>query len=376
MKVNQNKEFVLPVLSEGAHLETSSPNELWLVKKMWEQGQFSNTIKVLCNGPKTNQYISLIEELKLKNLDIIPIVENWQELDYLRSFKGDIGIRIEPNVKVSSHWDKQTDQFGLPMEAVKDIGRVRNLKILSYHAGSQITKLEDLISPIRKVMNLYIKLKKDNPQLGAINIGGGFAVPYEKNKKMYSMENTVKKIIRAIKSTADKAHINHPDIIVEWGRYLAAPAQITIYKIIAQKDIIRENGVNNQSGAKKWYFIDGSFQTDLLDTWAIHQKWHIVPVNNMNCDKFMRVWLAGCSCDSDDKYTNGGSYILLPRVEENATNGQSQYVMVLDTGAYQDAFANHHCLISSPTKIIAQNGVITVARKKESAEEVGKKYGW
>jgi len=34
MKVNQNKEFVLPLVTEGANLETGSANELKLVKKM------------------------------------------------------------------------------------------------------------------------------------------------------------------------------------------------------------------------------------------------------------------------------------------------------------------------------------------------------
>lgn len=32
MKVNQNKEVVLAIVGEGAHLETSSYNDLWLVK--------------------------------------------------------------------------------------------------------------------------------------------------------------------------------------------------------------------------------------------------------------------------------------------------------------------------------------------------------
>ena len=35
MKVNQNKEVVMPLVSEGANLETGSVNELWLVKKLW-----------------------------------------------------------------------------------------------------------------------------------------------------------------------------------------------------------------------------------------------------------------------------------------------------------------------------------------------------
>ena len=374
MKVNQNKEFVLPLISEGAHLETSSANELWLVKRMWEQEQFSTKIRVLCNGPKTNRYLSLIEELKLKNLDIIPIIENHWELEYLRGYRGDVGIRMDPDVKVQSHWDKQTEQFGFSIKALQQMGKIRNLKLLSYHVGSQTTRLEDLIAPIRKAMDLFLKMKRPNPQLDALNLGGGFAVPYEKNRQMYSVESAAKRIVKTIKGISERNGIPHPDIIVEWGRHLAAPAQITVYKVIAEKPITKK-GVADGPIVKRWYFIDGSFMNDLLDTWAIHQRWHVVPVNNLQAEKFSRVWLSGSSCDSDDKYTNGGTHVLLPRLED-LEPGQPQYVALLDTGAYQDALASHHCLLSSPAKLIIQNGVVTVARKRETPEEIGKQFGW
>lgn len=38
MKVNQNKEVVLSMISAGANMEVGSMNELWLVKQLWEQG--------------------------------------------------------------------------------------------------------------------------------------------------------------------------------------------------------------------------------------------------------------------------------------------------------------------------------------------------
>jgi arginine decarboxylase len=146
---------------------------------------------------------------------------------------------------------------------------------------------------------------------------------------------------------------------------VAAPAQITIYKILAEKTVANK-------GNNKWYVIDGSFMNDLIDTWAIHQKWHVIPVNNMATKKLEKVWLAGSSCDSDDKYTSGGGYILLPRLGEV----DELYIAFLDTGAYQDALASHHCLLSSPAKLIAQNGEIKIARRRETSEEVGKMFGW
>ncbi|MBI4407894.1 MAG: hypothetical protein HY565_05355, partial [Candidatus Kerfeldbacteria bacterium] len=92
MKVNQHKQFVLSVVSEGANLETSSANELWIVKRLWEQERFNPKIRVLCNGPKTERYIKLIDELNNKGLIITPIIEHQDELVSFKKYKSEIGI--------------------------------------------------------------------------------------------------------------------------------------------------------------------------------------------------------------------------------------------------------------------------------------------
>ena len=171
-------------------------------------------------------------------------------------------------------------------------------------------------------------------------------------------------MVRVLKNLSDKAGIRHPNLAVEWGSYVVAPSQITIYKIISKKYIQKAN-------AKAWYVIDGSFINDLKDTWTIHQRWHTIPVNNM-MGPLKTVWFAGSTCDSDDKYTAGGNYILMPKLKED----QDQLVAILDTGAYQYGLASHHCLLSAPMKIVAQDGTIKIARKRETAEVVGKLFGW
>ncbi|KKU87068.1 MAG: Arginine decarboxylase [Candidatus Gottesmanbacteria bacterium GW2011_GWA2_47_9] len=341
-----------------------SVNELWLVKKMWEGEKFNTKIKVFCNGPKTDAYIALIEELRMKNLSIIPIIEDEHELTKLAKYKGDVGIRVNLDTKADTHWDKKVDRFGFSSKEILDLPKMKNLKVLHYHIGSQIMSARSVLLPIEEAMNLYIKLVKNQPSLDTLDIGGGFGVPYEK-KPFYNARKMSEKIVKLLKKKSDDAGIRHPNIAVEWGRYIVAPAQLTIYSIIAEKPIPKAN-------AKSWYVIDGSFMNDLLDTWAIHQKWHIVPVNNANTSALKSVWLAGSSCDSDDKYTSGGSYVLMPKLKE----GEPQYLAIFDSGAYQDALASHHCLLSSPAKLIAQDGSIKIARKRESAESIGRLFGW
>ena len=364
MKVNQNKEFIMPLISEGAHMEVGSMNELWLVKKLWEGDKFNSKLRVLCNGPKTEEYIKLIEELRSQNLTIMPIIEDEHELERLSKYKGDVGIRVNLDTKADTHWDKKIDRFGFSAKEILDLPKMKNLKLLHYHIGSQIVTGKSVLKPIEEAMNLYIKLVKNQPSLDTLDIGGGFGIPYEK-KKFYNAKTMSEKIVKLLKKMSNQAEIRHPNLVVEWGRYIVAPAQVTIYKIIAEKPIPKAN-------AKSWYVIDGSFMNDLLDTWAIHQRWHVVPVNNADHKSQKSVWLAGSSCDSDDKYTAGGTYVLMPKIKED----ESQYIAIFDTGAYQDALASHHCLLSSPAKLIAQDGGVRIARKRETADAVGKLFGW
>lgn len=234
---------------------------------------------------------------------------------------------------------------------------------MHYHMGSQIKTQKSILGGVKYGFGLYQKLQKKQTTLDTLNIGSGFGLPYEK-KKFYTAKAVSNKIIKLLKNLSDKAGIKHPNLAIEWGQYIVAPSQINVYKIISEKLIEKGN-------AKAWYVIDGSFINDLKDTWAIHQKWHIIPANNM-FGPSKGVWLAGTTCDSDDKYTNGGEYVLLPKLPET----RDQYVAVFDTGAYQDPMSSHHCLVGLPMKIVAKDGTIKISRKRETPEVIAKMFGW
>ena len=370
MKVNQTKEIVMSVVGEGAHLETSSYNELWLVKKMLEQETFNPNIRILCSGPKTDKYINLIDDLQHKGVKIFPLIEGPNELRFLQYSKYDVGIRLDMPVKADSHWNKTIDRFGFSAKEILKMGTFKNLKILHYHIGSQIEKLSDIVVPIKYALDIYFKMKEKNPSLDTLDIGGGMPIPYTRVKG-YPVNKLLEKILELIKKESEKRGLPHPNIICEWGRYIVAPAQISIFKIIDTKSITHKN-----SPVKKWYVIDGSFMNDLLDTWAIKQKWSISPANNKRDGDLTDVWLAGSSCDSDDIYMGTHGAVVLPDYNLNNGDGEPMYIVVYDTGAYQNSLAANHCMLSSPLKIIAENGHIVVARKRESPEDVGKEFGW
>jgi arginine decarboxylase len=367
MKSNQNRDFVLPAIAEGAHIEVSSVNELFLVKRMLERDKFNRKIRVTCNGPKTEQYINLIEELRSSGLIIIPIIENHQELHRLEKFKGEVGVRVNLDLKVDAHWDKKYNHFGFDEEELLKIGKIRNLSMLHYHISTQNEKIEGFIKPLKRAIEIYAKLKQHNPNLDTINFGGGMAVPYEKKKKPISVKNLVNQMIKTAKKESDKLGVKHPNLVCEWGSYFTAPSQITIFKILCEKNIFKKHDT-------KWYFIDGSFISHLTDTWSVvRHKWHFTTANNLNTRRLQKVWLAGSTCDSDDRYTASGSYVLLPKITEETPE---LYLVTFDTGSYQNTFENNHCLISKPAIVVCQNGEVKLSRHRQTPEEIGRLFGW
>jgi arginine decarboxylase len=309
--------------------------------------------------------MSLVEELRGKGLIVVPIIEDYNELERMQKFKGEVGIRVNLDIKVQAHWDKKFNRFGFTEDTGIKNSTGRNLSTMHYHISKQIESIDGFTKPLKRALALFAKMKEKNPGLDTLDLGGGAGIPFEKKKKFYTGKSLINQIVKTAKKECDKLGLKHPNLIAEWGSYVAAPAQITIYKVLAAKEV-------GNKGKAKWYVVDGSFMNDLLDTWAIRQKWHVTPVNYMTARKLEPVWFAGSSCDSDDKYTAGGEYIMLPRLSDC----DELYVAFFDTGAYQDALASHHCLLSSPAKLIAQNGEIKVARRREAPEEVGKLFGW
>ena len=367
MKSNQNREFVLPAIAEGAHIEVSSANELSLVKKMLEQDKFNRRIRVTCNGPKTDQYMTLIEELRGKGVLIIPIIENDQERERLAKFKGEVGVRVNLDLKIDAHFDKKYNHFGFDEEELAKIGKIHNLSMLHYHISTQNEKMDGFLRPLKRAFSIYAKLKPHNPALDTINFGGGMAVPYEKNRKIVKVKSLVSQMIKTAKREADKLGIRHPNLICEWGSYFTAPSQISVFKILEEKPIFHKKDT-------RWYFIDGSFITNLTDTWSpVRHKWHFITANYLHSRKLQKVWLAGSTCDSDDRYTASGNYVMLPKITDEISN---LYLVALDTGSYQYALSNNHCLLSKPALVVCEDGEVKLARKRQTAEEIGKQFGW
>lgn len=346
-------QFVIEeVLKSKAHIETSSAFDIPIVKKMHQEGKLGKNTYIISNGFKRPLYLQHLAELLNDGFkNCIPILDNLNELEYYdKKVKGKykVGIRVasdeEPNFEfyTSRLGIRYGDITNLYLEQIKPSKKAK-LKMLHFFINTGIRDTAYYWSELSRFMYKYCELKKICPELDTVDIGGGFPIKASLQFE-YDYEYMIDQIVENIKWICGKNHVPTPHIMTEFGSYTVGESGAIIYSILDQK---------LQNDKELWYMIDGSFITNLPDTWGLNQKYLMLPVNKWN-ENFHKVNLGGLTCDSMDYYDSEAhsSEVFLPTME----NGEPLYIGFFNTGAYQDSLGGYggiqHCLIPAPQHVI------------------------
>jgi arginine decarboxylase len=355
--------FVLDeALNNDIHIETSSTFDIPLVRKLHERGKISKQTYIICNGFKRELYKQNITDLLNDGfVNCIPILDNLDEIDYYLEHVNvpfQVGIRIasdeEPKFGfyTSRLGVRYKDIIELYETKIKDNPKV-SLKMLHFFINSGIRDTAYYWSELTRFIQKYVDLKKVCPELDTMDIGGGW--PIKTNVFFdYDYQYMADQIIKNIKWMCAKNHTVEPDIFTEFGSYTVGESGAVLYSVLGEK---------LQNDKELWYMIDGSFITQLPDSWGLNQKYIMLAVNNWN-EEYHNISLGGLTCDSMDYYNSEAHQfnIYLPKVEKE----QMQYIGFFHTGAYQESLGGYggiqHCLIPAPKHIIInkdKDGVVS-----------------
>ena len=345
--------FVLDeVLKNDVHLETSSSYDIDIINHLLDAGKLTGREKIICNGFKQDRYIQKIAELINRNvLEVIPVIDNFGELDRLLEL---CNRKIEVGIRIASEEDPKfefyTSRLGIRYKDIVPFYEERianndmvSLKMLHFFINTGIKDNAYYWNELSKSLRVYSKLAKVCDSLNALNIGGGF--PIKKSLGFdYDYEYMVQEIVLQIKTMCSEHNIEDPDLYTEFGSFTVGESGGAIFKVLDQK---------LQNDREKWNMIDSSFMTNLPDTWAINQRFIMLPINRWNED-YERVLLGGLTCDSDDYYNSEqhSNAIYLPKFDRN----EPMYIGFFNTGAYQETIGGYgglkHCLIPEPRHIL------------------------
>lgn len=374
--------FVLEeVLKNEVNIETSSAFDINLIQELHSLGQLSKDRYIICNGFKRPQYVENIAELIAEGFNnVIPVIDNKEEIDlfdHKLTTPCKVGIRIaaeeEPKFEfyTSRLGIRYNDIVSFYLEKIKNNPKFE-LKMLHFFINTGIKDSAYYWNELSKAVNVYCDLKKECPELSALNIGGGFPI---KNSLAleYDYEYMAEEIIAQIKTICNQRGVVEPDIFTEFGSFTVGESGATLYSIVNQKQ---------QNDREIWYMIDSSFMTTMPDTWAINQRFILLAINNWD-QEYQRVFLGGLTCDSQDFYKAEAhsNAIFLPKLKPD----EPQYVGFFHTGAYQEAIGGfggiQHCLTPAPKHIIIdvdENGeyITKLFTKEQSHKSMLKILGY
>jgi len=254
IKVNQQRQVVEAIANFGKKycigLEVGSKPELVAGISL----STGSGLPIICNGYKDTEYIETILYATKVGYDITIVVEKLFELEKIIELSRKtkiipkLGIRVKLSSKGTGKWATsggEDAKFGLriseiiaAIDMLKKHGLVDSVKLLHFHIGSQITKIDKIKNALIEGTRIYVEMKKLGVDLEYLDIGGGLGVDYDGSKSSYfssvnySVEEYANDVIYQVKNICDDAGIDCPNIISESGRATVAHYSVLVTNIL------------------------------------------------------------------------------------------------------------------------------------------------
>jgi arginine decarboxylase len=262
IKVNQQRLVVEEVFRYGAEfgfgLEVGSKPELLAVMAMTASAPER---LVVCNGFKDSSYIEAVILATKLGRTIVPVVENFSELDLILKAAERYGVRPRIGVRVklasegSGRWRESAgakSKFGLfATEILELFGQLKArgmqdcLQLLHCHPGSQLQDIHRVKDAINELAHVYAELKLMGAGLEYIDVGGGLGVDYDgsasnaASSMNYTLDEYASDVVHRIGSVCNARGIPHPRIVSESGRAIAAHHSVLVFDVLGSSAVDR-----------------------------------------------------------------------------------------------------------------------------------------
>ncbi|MEZ4601474.1 MAG: arginine decarboxylase [Syntrophotaleaceae bacterium] len=254
IKVNQQRQVVEAIANFGKKhkmgLEVGSKPEL-VAAISFATGE---NLPIICNGYKDNDFIEMVLYATRIDYDITIVVEKLFELEKIIALSKKSGIvpklgfRVKLSSKGTGKWATsggEEAKFGLKIseilaavEILKENNMLDTVKLLHFHIGSQITKIDKIKNALIEGTRIYVEMRKMGVNLQFLDIGGGMGVDYDGSKSSdfssanYTIDEYANDVVYQVKNICDEAGVPCPNIISESGRATVAHYSVLVTNIL------------------------------------------------------------------------------------------------------------------------------------------------
>ena len=267
--------------------------------------------------------------------------------------KVDVSIRINPNVAVETHPYITTglheNKFGIPEEKALNLAVHihRNMPTLNFqglacHIGSQLHDVEPYLSVLDSLLSCKSRLADQDVPCSTVDIGGGFGIQYEDESPFSFSE-----LAGCIKDRS----LDETELEIEPGRYLVADAGVLLTRVEYLKPA-------HEEGFRNFCVIDAAMN-DLIRP-SLYQAYHEVePVEVIEGEE--REWdIVGPVCESGDFLARG----------RRLAAHEGQLLAIRSVGAYGFTMSSNYNTRYRAAEIIVERDMVTVARQRESIQDL------
>jgi diaminopimelate decarboxylase len=274
-------------------------------------------------------------------------------------------IRINPDVDPKTHikttTGKKETKFGVDIERARRVfSQYRNLKHLRVagvhiHIGSPVYEIQPYVQAVEKIVQLIKELTADGHRIEWFDMGGGFAVNYERPDQALPVTEHARALIPLLKDKPYK-------LALEPGRYIAGNAGILLTRVLYRKT----------SGEKRFVIVDAGMN-DLIRPTLYEGYHHIWPTKpdaaNIPRERSKAfepaggevVDVVGPICESGDYLARGR---MLPPTQ------RGDLLAVFTAGAYGFAMSSNYNNRPRAPEVLVDGNQFRIIRRRETLDDL------
>ena len=297
------------------------------------------------------------------------VIDNQDEIARLgllaaaRGIKQPVLLRLAPGVDAHTHAHLTTGapdtKFGLDiaggaaMEGVRAILAHASLDLRGFHAhiGSQLRDAKPYRESVERLFAFAAKMRAEfGFVMRELSPGGGYAVRYVPGDPEVKAVDMVREVAAAVVVGAKKHGFDLPEITIEPGRSIVAPAGVALYRVGSVK-----------RGGRTYVAVDGGMADNIRPT--AYGAEYTAALANRPSDKhdIAEVAIAGKYCETGDILIQKVS-LPLPRAGD--------LVAIPVSGAYQLSMASNYNMAPRPAVVVVADGAARLVRRRETKEEL------
>ncbi|MGD0274676.1 MAG: diaminopimelate decarboxylase [Syntrophales bacterium] len=284
-------------------------------------------------------------------------IESPQELDAINRCAGEAGLRAGIALRVNPDVDPEThpyistgmkeNKFGIDVERSLDQYRHArtlphiDIKGVSCHIGSQLTKLSPFLDALERLKKLIGQLRAEGIDIRFLDLGGGLGIAYDREEPPHPSEYAA--------AVIEAARNLNCTLIFEPGRVIVGNAGILITRVLYTKKTAEKNFIIVDAG------MNDLIRPSLYGSY--HQIQPLVQTNRLP----ITADVVGPICESSD-------YLAKDRELPGFEPGECMALM--SAGAYGYSMSSNYNSRPRSPEILVDGNRLYVIRERENYQDL------